>query len=611
EAEKTAKLSPPEIFEKVKASPFWSHLLLAPNGTATFVVLQLSSNNDPATVAGIDRVLNRHSGSGFELGASGVPYVAEHIRQELTEELKRFSIAAFVAFAILITILFRSIAILIGTMVAALSAAFGTFLVRALAGMRTDVLAPNLWTIAFVLTLSHVVYLATEWRRKERELGRERAMRQSLRAVGPACTWSLVANLLGFASLTFVQAQPLRQFGISGAIAAVLAMICAFVFFPPFLRASASIAVRQGRLEKWGEKFFTSRHLIIAFSAVIAAAALAPFAWRANTDPSLPSYFAADDRIRTGLAAIDRAGGSSPLDLVVADAGGASLDNETAFQRLDALHRRLEKHRDVGSVLSIALLMAETKRPWYSFLVSWDTKLDQLDKPEHDRIGRTFLSEDRQRGRFFLRMKELSRSRPRETIANEIEEITRAEGFKVVHLGGLYPLQGELSKLVEGSVVRGLGGLLAGFFVIVLLVSRSITSALIMTICLAITPLTLFGVVGLFKMPLDIISAPAANVALPMGIDEMIHLGYAVRRVRKKADDLWNSWKQALKELWAPILVSMLVVTSGFALFLLSSFPPTRRLGVLVCVGAAITDLVVLVVLPALVTFTVRRWWRR
>ena len=43
--------------------------------------------------------------------------------------------------------------------------------------------------------------------------------------------------------------------------------------------------------------------------------------------------------------------------------------------------------------------------------------------------------------------------------------------------------------------------------------------------------------------------------------------------------------------MWGPILASMLIVSSGFALFLLSSFPPTRRLGVLVCIGAAMTDL--------------------
>ena len=81
-------------------------------------------------------------------------------------------------------------------------------------------------------------------------------------------------------------------------------------------------------------------------------------------------------------------------------------------------------------------------------------------------------------------------------------------------------------------------------------------------------------------MPLDIISAPAANVALPMGIDEMIHLGYTARRMRGKARDVWKAWSAALSELWAPILASMLIVTAGFSLFLLSSFPPTQRLGV-------------------------------
>ena len=55
--------------------------------------------------------------------------------------------------------------------------------------------------------------------------------------------------------------------------------------------------------------------------------------------------------------------------------------------------------------------------------------------------------------------------------------------------------------------------------------------------------------------------------------------------------------------MWRPIFVSMLIVVSGFSLFLLSNFPPTQRLGILVCIGAATTDLVVLLVLPAVATW--------
>lgn len=295
-------------------------------------------------------------------------------------------------------------------------------------------------------------------------------------------------------------------------------------------------------------------------------------------------------------------GGSSPLDVVVADARGRPLDNDDAFERLEALQRRLERHPDTGAVLSIALLMAEVDRKWYSFLISWESGLESLDSPKRGRVGRTFITEDRLRGRFLLRMREQDRSRPRAVVVDEIKALVREQGFTPVLVGGLSPLQGELSKLVEGSVVRGLGGLLACFFVIMLIVSRSLPIAMAMTLCLAITPLTVFGVVGILKMPVDIIAAPAANVALPLGIDEMIHLGYSVRRLRSRATRTWTAWRRALALMWRPILASMLIVTSGFALFLLSGFPPTRRLGVLVCIGAAITDLVVLVVLPAIAT---------
>lgn len=604
---KDLQRDPAEIFRAIAASPFWSRLLLTPDRSASFVVLQVRGKNQKATVAGIDRVLAKHSRIGFNLAASGVPYVTEHIRQQLARDFQRFSIAAFIAFGILVLILFRSLAILVGTMLASLSAAFATFLVRDLVGMRTDILAPNLWTIAFILTLSHVVYLAAQWRRQERELGYERAVRESLRLVGPGSCWSLVANLLGFASLIFVSAKPLRQFGISGAIAAVLALICAYAIFPPFLRSARASEKSGSKVGGVLEKFFTARHRIIGFAALAIAAAFSPFALRAKTDPSLPSYFAGGENIRTGLEAIDRSSGSSPLDLVVAAARGGSLDNEESFQRLQALQHALEQHRDVGAVLSIAPLMAETKRPWYSVFFSWKTRVDQLEKAKNARIGRTFLSEDRERARFVLRMHEQTRKRPREEVINEIEATVRSHGFRPVKVGGLYPLQGELSHLVEGSVVKGLGGMLTGFFLIMLIVSRSFLTALGATLCLAITPFTLFGLVGLIGMPLDIISAPAANVALPMGIDEMIHLGYTARRMRGKARDVWKAWSGALSELWAPILASMLIVTAGFSLFLLSSFPPTQRLGVLVCVGAAITDLVVLVVLPAIVTLGHRR----
>ena len=76
---------------------------------------------------------------------------------------------------------------------------------------------------------------------------------------------------------------------------------------------------------------------------------------------------------------------------------------------------------------------------------------------------------------------------------------------------------------------------------------------------------------------------------------------YPLQGVRSRSQGTWAAWKDALTHLWKPIFASMLIVASGFSLFLLSAFPPTQRLGVLVCAGAILTDLVVLLVLPAII----------
>src|SRR5919109_5307332 len=281
----------PDDLEDIGESPFWSRLLLAPDRSASLVVLRTSDKDQTRLVTEIDRIIDQHSEPGFTLNASGVPYVAEHIRQRLVDEIRRFSIAAFIAFAVLIAVLFRSVAIVVGTMVAALSASFGTFLVRAAFGMRTDILAPNLWTIAFVLTISHIVYLTAHWQRHASHERSGDAVRAAIRFVGPVSLWSLAANLLGFASLVFVSAKPLRQFGMSGLIAAVLAIVCAYVLYPPFLRAARRTSGHAAGVASRLQHFFTSRHPRVALVVLLAAAAAAPFAWRVDTDPSLASYF--------------------------------------------------------------------------------------------------------------------------------------------------------------------------------------------------------------------------------------------------------------------------------------------------------------------------------
>jgi hypothetical protein len=54
----------PEELENIDESPFWSRLLLAPDRSASFVVLRIGNDDHARTVSDIDRILERHSADG-------------------------------------------------------------------------------------------------------------------------------------------------------------------------------------------------------------------------------------------------------------------------------------------------------------------------------------------------------------------------------------------------------------------------------------------------------------------------------------------------------------------------------------------------------------------
>ncbi|MEM8933748.1 MAG: MMPL family transporter, partial [Acidobacteriota bacterium] len=119
-----------------------------------------------------------------------------------------------------------------------------------------------------------------------------------------------------------------------------------------------------------------------------------------------------------------------------------------------------------------------------------------------------------------------------------------------------------------------------------------------MLLGLLVVPLLVLGGFGWSRQPLDLISSPAANVAIALGIDSMIHLVTAVRRRRQAGDDVQSAWAEAIDRLWPAVLGATLILAAGFGLFALSSFPPTGRFGVAVASGTAVAAAVALLVLP-------------
>jgi len=585
----------PETLRNALDDPLWKRLIISNDKKSTNFIILLEGTDFSKIIPKIEEVMEVLEEDGFQLRAAGLPYVVELIKRNLIRDLKIFSLLACIVFGLLIFFIFHSKSVLVGTMISFLSACVWTFMITHLMKVPMGILTANLGTIIFIMTLSHIIFLTFSWRSFRSDPARKNPVEDAMQRTFAPSFWSMLTTLLGFLSLSAVAAKPLRDLGTSGAIGSVVAIIVAYSIFPAFLRlAHFRFQQKQSKIEEYQTKtykFIDLERQFIMLIIFVTCLLTLPGLTMIDSDPSLISYFSKSGEIYKGFSYIDQNGGSSPLILVVRPEDNKKIHSDESYIKLWKLQESLEQHRSVGSVISLPVLIAQAHETApFGWFLPRHLLLTAMEMPSNDAVAKSFITKDRKHGLFMLRMIESYRTCSRLEIIEEIKTITKNEGFNLEIIGGVYNLQGHLAKLVFSSLILGLFKLIVLFAIITLIISRSLRITLAVTGSIIIIPLTVLGCFGIYRISLDIISAPASNVAIAMGIDSMIHMILAFKRTK--------NWQTVRDELWQPILTSMTVVGIGFSIFLFSNFPPTQRFGGAIVVGTILSGLTALYILP-------------
>jgi uncharacterized protein len=595
----------PGSIKQALDSPLWRRLLIA-GDSSTYIMVNLKKDLVKKTIASVETLIEKTAASDFKPYISGAPYITDLIQENLLNDFKTFSFLAFFIFSLVIIITFRSLKILIGTLVSCVSASVWTLIITAAFKIQIGLLTANLSTIVFVLTLSHIVFLTYNWKHVNPSKTENNMVKKAIGHTLSPSFWSMITTLLGFLSLFLVPAKPLRELGISGSIGTLIAFSCAYAIYPYFLKTVKHPKKNNDRFELAEHKFYTKvknkKRMIITIIITLAIVSSTGL-HLLNNDPSLLSYFNKNSKISKGLVQIDRQGGSTPLLIVVRSRQNEKLNTTAAYKQLWNLQESLEKKKSVGTVLSLAVLMKEAKRPFFSFFFSWESLLQALESPKYGKVAKSFVTANREKAMFMLRMKEHNRKKQRLKIIEEIKEIVRDAGFIPETVGGIYLLQGHLAKLVTKSLISGLLRLLLLFFLIGWFVSRSLRISITMTLSISFVPVIVLGLLGLARIPLDVIATPAINVSIAMGIDSMIHMINYLRRIKPTGLPTKEIWEKVTKRLWPPVLNTMTIITIGFGIFFFSHFPPTQRFGGIIVFGAFSAALISLYLMPFLAKF--------
>ena len=593
----------PKSFDDAIKSPFWSRLLIAHDRKSSNVIIFMEGKQTEKPIQRLEQIVHELDARDFHIHIAGPPYVVEMLRRSLEHDFHYFSLTAVVLFGLTMAALFRSARLFVGMLCTCVSAVLLTLLIQSMLGHKIGILTVNLGTIVFVIAMSHLVYMTFNWQTladRAHRMGRETPdlAADAWRMTFPPSFWSMVCASLGFASLLIVQAKPLRELGFGGVLGTVIAFACAYLMYPAFLRWAVPRRSKIVEAEPT-HAFWSRRFALLSLGVILVGVGLGLGLNKVNTDPSLFDYFKSNQPLRDGLEFVDRTGGSNPLTLVVSARNGSRLNTDEAYQKMWTLHGALENEKDVGTVISLPSLLAEGDRTPFSFLISYEKMMEIMAQPKYARVSKSFVTEDRKEAVFMLRMIEARRTKYRVDVVNNLRAVGHKYGFNADLVGGIYYLQGRLAKLVAESLVTGLFWLNVLFIVIAFVVARSIRGAVAMIASLTLVPLSMLGGIGWFHVPVDVISAPATNVCIGIAIDSMIHLVFGVRRAQRGKKG-WNAWVFAREEQWRGIVYSDVIIAAGFAIFVLSDFPPTQRFGLVVLAGCVVDILANLFVLPLL-----------
>jgi len=116
----------PKDLKDALQSPLWTHILIGRHHRSTDVIATVKDNVGPTTITRLQELQRKFDRPGFRVVISGLPYVTELISRTLEGDLRTFSLAAVCVFGVLLFLVFRSLWILLGTLLACANSSAAT-----------------------------------------------------------------------------------------------------------------------------------------------------------------------------------------------------------------------------------------------------------------------------------------------------------------------------------------------------------------------------------------------------------------------------------------------------------------------------------------------------
>tara|TARA_X000000950_G_scaffold86016_1_gene108237 strand:+ start:1 stop:1536 length:1536 start_codon:yes stop_codon:yes gene_type:complete len=500
---------------------------------------------------------------------------------------------------------------------------------------KISVVSSNFIALLLILTISLTVHLLVKINELKKELDFKRAIIKGYDQMFAPCFFAALTTAVAFLSLTFGELKPVIEFGKMMAFGIFIAFILTFTFLP-----CAIFLLNKSKTKDFLSIYKVTRSLLffsqknkafIASSFLIIFITLCFGISKLQVENRFIDYFDENTEIYKGMYEIDsKLGGTATLDIIITqpEDNFESIEFEDEFfdddlfedetssaagywwniyslEKLEDIHDYLDAIPEIGKVLSVASGVKLARQ------INNGEDLNDLELallrsvlPEDIRetLLYSYINKDDSVVRISTRVNESSSNLNRKELLDKINNdlqnkfnLKKSE-YEITGLAVLY------NNMLQSLFQSQIGSLLIVFAVISLmlfLIFRSLKVMIIGLIPNIFVASSVMGLLGLLKIPLDIMTITVAAISVGMAVDNTIHYIYRYKKELKK-----NSSELALKNAHSTtgraIFYTASTIAAGFCILSLSNFFPTVLFGVFTSIAMILAFVSSLTLLPNL-----------
>ena len=608
-------------FNEILNSPVFRNFVISEDGKTTGIIVNIKKNDIPKKIKNKkeieiykDKLKKKNHQNIIEIRQviksyqnvakihlGGIPMIADDMMSFIKNDIVVFGIGVLLFILATLWFVFKKI---VWVIVPISSCFFSVVIMMGLLGLlgwKVTVISSNFIALMLILTMAMNIHMSTRFLQLAKEkpnLNKKEIILKTTSKMFWPILYTVLTTICAFLSLVFSEIKPIIDFGWMMTLGLIVAFAVTFSLLPTLISfvSDVSVDVNENRNSVFtnllGKISINNKSLIFIISAAIFFISIFGIS-RLEVENSFINYFSKNTEIYKGMKLIDeKLGGTTPLEVIIKfpkkdnenneDEEDEWVENEDEndeskywftkdkINKIDKVHNYLDSLPDVGKVLSfssiiqVATILNDNKP-----LGSLEMGVLYSKIPESIRIEIVdpYISIPDSEARINLRIKDSKEGLRRNELIKQIKyDLENKIGLKKeeYRLAGVLILFNNLLQSLFKSQILTLGFVMIGIFVMFFILFKNIKLSLIGVVPNFIAAFFILGIIGIAKIPLDMMTITIAAITIGIAVDNSIHYIYRFKEEYSKINDYKLTLKKCHSTVGVAILNTSITIVFGF-----------------------------------------------